>query len=237
MHPHPIAVDNYFVNRKDNPKDENGNYNFECLEAVDVELLNHDMQMLLQGETVELPEFDFLNGRRLYKGDNLRIGDQDVLVLEGIHSLNPKMLYALPDEDKYRIYISPLNQLTIDTDDKISTIDSRLIRRIVRDNRTRGHNIERTLSMWKSVRQGEERYIFPYESNADVMFNSGLLYEYSVLKKYINPLLTEVSEKSPFYSDALRLKELTDRFVTLEDTIVPLNSILREFIGGGCFKV
>lgn len=118
----------------------------------------------------------------MYKGDNLRIGDQDVLVLEGIHSLNPKMLYALPDEDKYRIYISPLNQLTIDTDDKISTIDSRLIRRIVRDNRTRGHNIERTLSMWKSVRQGEERYIFPYESNADVMFNSGLLYEYSVLK-------------------------------------------------------
>lgn len=237
LHPHPIAVDNYFVNRKDNPKDENGNYNFECLEAVDVELLNHDMQMLLQGETVELPEFDFLNGRRLYKGDNLRIGDQDVLVLEGIHSLNPKMLYALPDEDKYRIYISPLNQLTIDTDDKISTIDSRLIRRIVRDNQTRGHNIERTLSMWKSVRQGEERYIFPYESNADVMFNSGLLYEYSVLKKYINPLLMEVSEKSPFYSDALRLKELTDRFVTLEDTIVPLNSILREFIGGGCFKV
>ena len=153
-----------------------------------------------------------------------------MLVLEGIHSLNPKMLYALPDEDKYRIYISPLNQLTIDTDDKISTIDSRLIRRIVRDNRTRGHNIERTLSMWKSDRQGEERYIFPYESNADVMFNSGLLYEYSVLKKYINPLLMEVSEKSPFYSDALRLKELTDRFVTLEDTIVPLNSILREFI-------
>lgn len=237
LHPHPIAVDNYFVNREDNPKDENGNYNFECLEALDVELLDHDMNRLLNGETVELPEFDFMNGRRLYKGDNLHIGVQDVLILEGIHSLNPKMSYALSDEDKYKIYISPLNQLMIGSEDKISTLDSRLIRRIVRDNRTRGHDIERTLSMWQSVRQGEEQYIFPYEDNADVMFNSGLLYEYSVLKKYIDPLLAEVTENSPYYSDALRLKELTDRFVSLEDTIVPLNSILREFIGGGCFKV
>ena len=130
LHPHPIAVDNYFINREDNPKDENGNYNFECLEALDVELLNHDMNQLLSGQTVELPEFDFMNGRRLYKGDNLRIGTQDVLILEGIHSLNPKMSYALSDEDKYKIYISPLNQLMIGSEDKISTLDSRLIRRI-----------------------------------------------------------------------------------------------------------
>lgn len=238
LHPHPIAVDNYFINREDNPKDENGNYNFECLEALDVELLNHDMNQLLSGQTVELPEFDFMNGRRLYKGDNLRIGTQDVLILEGIHSLNPKMSYALSDEDKYKIYISPLNQLMIGSEDKISTLDSRLIRRIVRDNRTReAHDIERTLSMWQSVRQGEERYIFPYEDNADVMFNSGLLYEYSVLKKHIEPLLMAVEETSPYYSDVLRLKELTDRFLPLEETVVPLNSILREFIGGGCFKV
>lgn len=237
LHPHPIAVDNYFINREDNPKDENGNYNFECLEALDVELLNHDMNQLLSGQTVELPEFDFMNGRRLYKGDDLRIGTQDVLILEGIHSLNPKMSYALSDKDKYKIYISPLNQLMIGSEDKISTLDSRLIRRIVRDNRTRGHDIERTLSMWQSVRQGEERYIFPYEDNADVMFNSGLLYEYSVLKKHIEPLLMAVGETSPYYSDVLRLKELTDRFLPLEETVVPLNSILREFIGGGCFKV
>ena len=141
LHPHPIAVDNYFINREDNPKDENGNYNFECLEALDVELLNHDMNQLLSGQTVELPEFDFMNGRRLYKGDDLRIGTQDVLILEGIHSLNPKMSYALSDKDKYKIYISPLNQLMIGSEDKISTLDSRLIRRIVRDNRTRGHDI------------------------------------------------------------------------------------------------
>ena len=237
LQPHPIAVDNYFVNREDNPKDENGNYNFECLEALDVELLNHDMNQLLSGESVELPEFDFMNGRRLYKGDNLRMGAQDVLILEGIHSLNPKMSYALSDEDKYKIYISPLNQLMIGSEDKISTRDSRLIRRIVRDNRTRGHDIERTLAMWKSVRQGEEQYIFPYEDNADVMFNSGLLYEYSVLKKHIEPLLMAVEETSPYYSDVLRLKELTDRFLPLEENVVPLNSILREFIGGGCFKV
>lgn len=159
------------------------------------------------------------------------------MILEGIHSLNPKMSYALSDEDKYKIYISPLNQLMIGSEDKISTLDSRLIRRIVRDNRTRGHDIERTLSMWQSVRQGEERYIFPYEDNADVMFNSGLLYEYSVLKKHIEPLLMAVEETSPYYSDVLRLKELTDRFLPLEETVVPLNSILREFIGGGCFKV
>ena len=237
LHPHQIAVDNYFINREDNPKDENGNYNFECLEALDVELLNHDMNQLLSGQTVELPEFDFMNGRRLYKGDDLRIGTQDVLILEGIHSLNPKMSYALSDKDKYKIYISPLNQLMIGSEDKISTLDSRLIRRIVRDNRTRGHDIERTLSMWQSVRQGEEQYIFPYEDNADVMFNSGLLYEYSVLKKHIEPLLMAVGEMSPYYSDVLRLKELTDRFLPLEETVVPLNSILREFIGGGCFKV
>ena len=239
LHPHPIAVDNYFINREDNPKDENGNYNFECLEALDVELLNHDMNQLLCGQTVELPEFDFMNGRRLYKGDNLRIGTQDVLILEGIHSLNPKMSYALSDEDKYKIYISPLNQLMIGSEDKISTLDSRLIRRIVRDNRTRGHDIERTLSMWQSVRQGEEQYIFPYEDNADVMFNSGLLYEYSVLKKHIEPLLMAVEETSPYYSDVLRLKELTDRFLPLQHAFLrPCGCIRRQprSHDAGCFN-
>lgn len=233
--PHPIAVDNYFVNRIDNPKDEFGNYNFECLEALDVELLNHDMQILLRGGKVELPEFDFVYGKRLYKGDSLQIGANDVLIMEGIHSLNPQMTYALSESDKYKIYISPLNQLDIDGENKVSTLDSRLIRRIVRDNRTRGHNIERTLGMWKSVRQGEETYIFPFESYADVMFNSGLLYEYAVLKKYIEPLLDSVGEGSAYYQDAVRLKELTAQFVSLPDDAVPLNSILREFIGGSCF--
>ena len=237
VHPHPIALDNYFVDRDETPLDENGNYNFECLEAIDVKLFNQQMNELLAGKRVELPTFNFVTGQKEYKGDYKQLGEDDILVIEGIHGLNDKLSYTLPKESKFKIYISALTQINIDEHNRIPTTDGRLIRRIVRDNRTRGHDIERTLSMWQSVRQGEEQYIFPYEDNADVMFNSGLLYEYSVLKKHIEPLLMAVGEMSPYYSDVLRLKELTDRFLPLEETVVPLNSILREFIGGGCFKV
>ncbi len=231
--PHAIAMDNYFVNRQDNPKDENGNYDFECVEAVDIKLFNRDMNGLLNGDRVELPFFDFITGRRIYKGDMLEIGEKDVLIIEGIHSLNPVMTYNLCEADKYKIYISPLNQLAIDGDNKISTMDGRLLRRIVRDSRTRGHSIDRTLSMWSSVRQGEEKYIFPYENQADVMFNSGLLYEYSVMRNYAEPLIKMVNADSPYYMDAVRLMDFITRFTPLPDTAVPMDSILREFIGGG----
>lgn len=237
MRPHAIAVDNYFVNREDNPKDENGNYDFECLEALDVQKLNTDLLRLLAGEELELPVFNFKIGRREYHGDRLQIEDQDVLILEGIHSLNPAMTQSLNKDDKFKIYISPLNQIYIDEDTKVSTMDSRLLRRMVRDHRTRGHGVEQTLFMWSSVRKGEESYIFPYESEADAMFNSGLLYEYGVIKPLARPLLEMVPQDSVYYEDAKRLKAFIARFEEIPITDIPLNSILREFVGGGCFKI
>lgn len=241
LRPHAIAADNYFVNREDNPKDENGNYDFECLEAMDLETLNRDMTRLLDGEEIELPVFNFKTGVREYHGDLLKIGENDVIIMEGIHSLNPKMTYGLADEDKYKIYISPLNQLYVEGEDgepaKVSTIDSRLLRRIVRDSRTRGNDVEKTLSMWNSVRRGEEKYIFPYESEADEMFNSGLLYEYTAIRREARPLLLGVDETSEHYQDAARLLRLIDMFHDIDTEYIPANSILREFIGGGCFRI
>lgn len=237
LKPHAIAVDNYFVNREDNPKDENGNYDFECIEALDVEQLNSDMCRLLAGQEIELPTFDFMVGKRVYNGERLTIEDQDVILMEGIHSLNPAMTYELDSQDKYKIYISPLNQLSIDEETKVSTLDSRLLRRMVRDNTTRGHDVEKTLAMWSSVRAGEEKYIFPYEAEADAMFNSGLLYEYGVIRPFAVPLLDSVKEDSIYYPDAQRLKAFITRFEEISPEYIPLNSILREFIGGGCFKI
>lgn len=236
MIPHAIAADNYFVNREDNPKDENGNYDFECLGAMDLKLLNKDMMRLLEGGRVELPEFNFKTGRREYHGNYLEIGKKDVLIMEGIHSLNPEMTYMLDKNDKYKIYITPLNQLYIDDETKVSTLDSRLLRRMVRDSRTRGNDVEKTLSMWRSVRSGEEKYIFPYETEAEAMFNSGLLYEYAAIKPYAIPLLERIPDSSEYYGDVLRLKAFLNRFEELNTEHIPLNSILREFIGGGCFN-
>lgn len=235
--PHTIAADNYFVNREENPKDENGNYDFECIGAMALELLNHDMINLLEGKQVELPEFNFKTGIREYHGNFLSMGDKDVLIMEGIHSLNPEMTYLLDPNDKFKIYISPLNQLYIDSDTKVSTIDSRLLRRMVRDNRTRGNNVNKTLFMWKSVRAGEEKNIFPYESEADAMFNSGLLYEYAAIKQFAMPLLESVSENGEYKEDIIRLKNFIGMFSDIDTQYIPLNSILREFIGGGCFKI
>ena len=239
--PHAIAADNYFVNRKDNPKDENGNYDFECLEAMDIEKLNRDMTALLSGERIEIPAFNFKIGEREYHGDFLQIDDSDVIIMEGIHSLNPQMTYMLDDSDKYKIYISPLNQLYINKAGqdpvKVSTIDSRLLRRMIRDYRTRGSDVERTISMWKSVRAGEEKYIFPYEKEADVMFNSGLLYEYTAIRSAASPLLAAVPEKSEYYDEARRLLDFMNMFCDIDTSYIPLNSIIREFIGGGCFRI
>ena len=235
--PHPIALDNYFKNREDTPKDENGKYNFECLEAMDVEGFNNDMKKLLSGETVELPSFNFKTGMREYKGDLMHLNSEDVLVLEGIHGLNEKMSYALPAESKYKIYISALTSLNVDEHNRISTTDSRLLRRMVRDNRTRGTSASGTLAMWQSVRRGEEENIFPFQESADAMFNSALIYELAVLKQFAEPLLFAIEKDDPEYLEAKRLLKFLDYFVSFTCEDVPKNSLMREFIGGSIFNV
>ncbi len=235
--PHPIAVDNYFVDREHTPRDENGNYNFECLEAIDIDRFNEDMDALLKGKEVYLPIFDFKTGKRKYETRPKKMGEQDILVIEGIHCLNPKLTEAMKDENKFKIYISALTQLNIDEHNRIPSRDGRLIRRLVRDARTRGSSATRTISMWPSVRRGEEENIFPFQEQADVMFNSSLLYELAVLKQYVEPLLFAVDKDSEEYLEAKRLLKFFDYFVGIGSEYVPTNSLLREFIGGGCFRV
>ncbi len=237
LKPHPIAVDNYFVNREDTPKDENGEYNYECLEAIDVELFNHDMQALLAGETVLMPTFNFKKGKREYKGDTLTMGEEDILVIEGIHGLNDRLSYSLSPENKFKIYISALTQLNIDEHNRIPSTDGRLIRRMVRDARTRGTSAKDTIAMWPSVRRGEEENIFPYQESADVVFNSALIYELAVLKPYAEPLLFGIPRDAPEYIEAKRLLKFFDYFLTVVSDNIPQNSLLREFIGGSCFNV
>ncbi len=235
--PHPVAVDNYFKNRADTPLNEDGSYNFECLEAIDTEQFNKDMSALLAGECVEMPVFNFKTGLREYKGDTLQLGNRDILVMEGIHCLNDALSYSLPKANKFKIYVSALTQLNVDEHNRIATTDGRLIRRIVRDARTRGTSAENTIAMWPSVRAGEHNYIFPYQETADVMFNSALLYELSVLKIYAEPLLFSVPADSPHYVEAKRLLKFLDYFVPLAPEQIPFNSLVREFIGGGCFNL
>ena len=235
--PHPIAVDNYFVERDETPKDEFGEFDFECLEAVDVKLFNEHMTALLKGEKVEIPDFNFKLGRKEYNGNFLQLGDEDVLVIEGIHCLNDKLSYALPNESKFKIYISPLTQLSIDNHNYIPTTEGRLVRRLVRDYRTRGASAKRTLSMWASVRRGEEKNIFPYQEEADVMFNSSTDYELSILKSIAEPILFSVEEGEAEYLEAKKLLKFLNYFLPTNSDFVPINSITREFVGGGCFKV
>lgn len=237
MKPHPIGVDNYFKNREDTPFDEFGEKNYECLEAIDVEQFNKDMLALLNGERVELPVFNFKTGLREYKGDFLKLGKDDVLVIEGIHGLNDKLSYALPAESKFKIYISALTQLNIDEHNRIPTTDGRLIRRIVRDARTRGTSAKETIARWPSVRRGEEANIFPYQEEADVMFNSALVYELACLKVYAEPLLFGIDKSEPEYLEAKRLLKFLDYFISVSSEDIPHNSLLREFVGGSCFDV
>ena len=237
LKPHPIAVDNYFVNRADTPLDEDGNYNFECIEAIDTKQFNEDMSALLRGETVEIPNFNFKTGQREYKGNYLTIGKDDILVVEGIHCLNDKLSYSLPTESKFKIYISALTQINIDEHNRIATTDGRLIRRIIRDSRTRGTKAKDTIKMWPSVRRGEDENIFPFQGQADVMFNSALIYELAVLKQYIEPVLFEIDRDCPEYTEAKRLLKFMDYVVGVGSNEIPKNSILREFVGGSCFNV
>ena len=237
MKPHPIALDDYFVNRANTPKDENGNYNFECLEAIDVKQFNEDMNRLLAGESVELPQFNFKTGNREYHGNVKKLGAEDILVIEGIHGLNPATTFSLPDESKFKVYISALTSLNIDEHNRIPTTDGRLLRRMVRDARTRGTSAQGTIKMWPSVRRGEEMYIFPFQESADAMFNSVLIYELAVLKQYAEPLLFGIKKGEPEYYEAKRLLKFLEYFQGIDSQNVPANSICREFIGGSYFNV
>jgi uridine kinase len=237
LKPHPIGVDDYFVERERTPKNPDGSYNFECLEAIDVEQFNKDMLDLLDGKTVELPSFNFKTGKREYKGNYKKLGKDDILVIEGIHGLNEKLSYSLPSESKFKIYISALTTLNIDEHNRIPTSDGRLIRRMVRDARTRGSSAARTIDMWSSVRAGEEQYIFPFQEEADVMFNSALIYELAVLKQYAEPILFGIREDEPAYMEAKRILKFLDYFVGVSSEDVPKNSILREFVGNSYFHV
>ena len=237
MNPLPIALDNYFVDRMNTPLDAEGNPNFECLEAIDIEQFNNDMMKLLNGERVELPSYNFKLGKREYKGNYQQLGEDDILVIEGIHGLNDKLSHSLPKESKFKIYISALTQLNIDEHNRIPTTDGRLIRRMVRDARTRGIAAKDTIAMWPSVRRGEEENIFPFQEEADVMFNSALIYELAILKLYAEPILFGIDRECPEYVEAKRLLKFLDYFIGVSPEEVPRNSIIREFVGGSYFKV
>lgn len=233
--PITISMDNYFVERKDTPLGEDGKYNFECVEALDIELFNSQMRDLIAGKTVELPEFDFIVGTKKYNGNYLKLNDNDILVVEGIHALNPILTEFTPAENKYKIYIAPIATLNLDGYTKISSSDTRFLRRMVRDYSTRGHTVEKTFDLWRNVKKGEEKYIFPFVNTVDSIYNSSLIYEPSVMKTFAQPLLLQLDRSSEFYGEARRLYEFLNNFLPMETTNIPVDSIIREFIGNGCF--
>lgn len=230
--PVTISVDNYFVEREQNPKDEFGNYDFECIEALDTKLFNEHLVKLLNGEEIEVPTFDFTVGTKRYNGATMKLAEDEILVIEGIHCLNDKLTSSIPKEQKYKIYISALTVLNIDYYNRISTTDTRLIRRIVRDHQFRGYNAKHTIKMWYSVNRGEERYIYPFQEEADSMFNSSLIYELGVLKDYALPLLKEIKNTDPEYAEACRLIRLLSYFEAIPQDDIPKTSLIREFVGG-----
>ena len=237
LRPHIISMDDYFVNRDRTPVDIDGNFNFDVIEALDLELFNSDMVDLLNGETIEMPHFDFKTGRRVYKGDFLKFEENDILVIEGIHGLNPVSTESLPEENKFKIYISALTSLNIDEHNRIPSTDARLLRRMVRDARTRNYTAQETIRSWKKVRSVEEQNIFPLQESADAVFNSVLIYELAILKQFAEPLLLNVKTNEPEYYEAKRLIKFLDYFVGIDTTPVPGNSLCREFVGGGIFPV
>ena len=234
--PVTISVDNYFVEREDNPKNEKGEYDFECLEAIDRDLLNKHLLALLEGKEIEMPEFDFREGTKKYNGKKLKLAKDEVLVIEGIHCLNDKLTEKIPHEQKYKVYISALTVLNMDSFNRISTTDTRLIRRIVRDNKFRGYTAKQTIATWNNVNKGEQNNIYPFQEGADSIFNTSLIYELGVLKNEIMPLLEEITKEEPEYAEARRLMEILRYFQTIPENMVPSNSLLKEFLGGGDFK-
>ena len=236
LRPYPISLDDYFVNRVDTPKAENGEYDYESLYALDLEFFNSQLQALLSGEEVELPRFNFNTGIREMSGKRLRLDDNMILILEGIHALNPELTPQIPAESKFMIYVSALTTILLDNHNYIPTTDNRLLRRIIRDFKYRGYSAEETISRWPSVRAGEEKWIFPFQENADVMFNSALLFELAIIKDYAEPILRKVSNNRPEYSEAYRLRKFLEFFVPLQDKELPPTSLLREFLGGSSFR-
>ena len=234
LHPRVLSMDDYFVERNETPKDKDGNLDFECLEAVDLKLFDKQIGELLDGKTIKIPTFNFVLGTKEYKTE-MTLGEEDILLIEGIHALDSKVLTNIPRSKKYKIYISALTELNIDNHNRVSTTDNRLLRRIIRDNRTRAHSVENTIAAWNSVREGEEKYIFPYQDDADFTFNSALIYEIGVLKTYVEPLLFSVPQNSPYYGEAKRLIEFLHLFLPIPADVIPQDSIIREFIGGSCF--
>ncbi len=230
-----ISMDDYFVEREETPKDESGNYDYECPEALDIKLFNTQLKGLLEGKEINMPVFDFAKGSKTYPGKRLRLQEDNLLVIEGIHALNPLLTELIPDEFKYKIFVSALTQISVDTQNPIPTTDNRLIRRMVRDYRYRGYSALETLRRWQSVRRGEEKYIFPFQENADIMFNSALLCELGVLKLYAEPILSEVPENKPEFSEAVRLLKFLSYFHRISEKEIPPTSILREFFGGSSF--
>ena len=235
LRPHIISMDDYFVNREQTPIDIDGNYNYEVLEAVDIDLFMDDMLDLLEGNTVEMPQFDFKAGKRVYKGRYLKLDKDDILIIEGIHGLNPKASEELPEKNKFKIYISCMTSLNIDEHNRIPSTDARLLRRMVRDARTRGNSAQHTFELWPKVRMGEDMNIFPFQDDADAVFNSVLIYELAVIKQFAEPLLFNVRQNEPAYYEAKRLLKFLEYFVGVDTAAVPTNSLLREFVGGGCF--
>lgn len=234
--PKMISMDDYFVEREDTPLDEEGNPDYERLETVDLALFEKTIKKLIAGEETEVPTYNFILGKKEFKS-KMKLDEGDLLLIEGIHALNPKVLSHIPKEEKITIYLSALTELNIDNHTRVSTTDNRLLRRIVRDNRTRGNSVEDTLEKWKKVRNGEELYIFPYQDVADYTYNTAMIYELGVLKTYVEPLLYSVSPESPYYNEALRLINFLKVFLPIPSESIPADSILREFIGGGCFKI
>ena len=236
LRPVAIHLDDYFLDREKTPKNEHGEYDFESIEAIDLELFNTHLAQLIQGEEVEIPTFDFTSGRRVYTGKRLRVDQGQPIIIEGIHALNDRLTASIPSGNKFKIYISALTQLNIDHHNRIPTTDGRLLRRIVRDHQFRGHSAPDTLRLWRAVRRGEKENIFPFQEEADVMFNSALLYEFAVLKQFAEPLLQTIGQEDPGYSEAKRLLKFLSYFLPLDPDDVPPTSILREFIGGSCFE-
>ena len=236
IRPYPVSLDDYFVNREQTPRDANGDYDYESLYALDLDFFNQQLQSLLNGEEVELPRFNFTTGKREMSGTRLKIDENMILILEGIHALNPELTAHLPAESKFKIYVSALTTILLDNHNYIPTTDNRLLRRIIRDFKYRGYSAEETISRWPSVRAGEDKWIFPYQENADVMFNSALLFELAIIKDYAEPILRKVPNNRPEYSEAYRLRKFLEYFVPLQDKELPPTSLLREFLGGSSFR-
>lgn len=236
MKPHVVSIDDYFVDREHTPRDEKGDYDFEALEAIDIQLFNEHMKALIEGKEVEIPTFNFVTGKREYKGNKIKLTPDEILIVEGIHGLNEKLSYAIPAENKFKIYVSCLTQLNIDEHNRIPTTDTRLIRRMVRDNQYRGIDPEKTLAIWASVRRGENKNIFPFQEEADAMLNTVLIYELAVLKSKAEPLLFRITRQSPYYAEAKRMLKFLEYFLPMDTSEIPSNSLIREFLGGSSFQ-